>query len=721
MTEDARIRPAARASAGFEAGPFRIGVDIGGTFSDFVILDEATGRVSILKVPSTPRDPSIAVLNGLEQLGQRGMRRGGVRFFSHGTTVSTNALLEGKGATVGLLITRGFGAIQEVRDQTRGTGAAVYDFFHDRAPLLVPPQRTGEVPERLDHRGAVVQPLDVESVRPIIQRLLARGVDSFAVCLLFSFMNPSHEQEVRRVIQEEAPGLRVSLSSEVLPVIREYYRLSTTQVNAYVAPRLGDYLDNMVRRLEDQHVNTDQRYIMQSNGGTTSFSSAADRAVTTILSGPAAGVIAGARLSEASGFANVITFDIGGTSTDIALVEGGVPTETTSGMVAGYHVGVPMLDINTISAGGGTIAWIDQVGTLRCGPQSAGAEPGPASYGKGGAEPTITDANVVLGYLNPDNFLGGELPLYPDLAAQAIQSRIAEPLGMMLEEAAAGIVRLINVHMAQGVRAVSSERGYDLRDFAIVAFGGAGPVHAAEIARELGIPHVIVPRYPGLTSAMGLLMSDVKHDYARSVLMPLVDVTPDEGNAVFGELDAQAMADLSAEGFSADEVDLLHQLDLRYAGQGYELRVAVAPGPITSDTLRQARADFDDLHERLHGHRAEGEGAEIVSYWTIGVARVPKVVLTPSQPDASAELAPVSYRRAWFPSAGWLDCPIYERDTLTVGGELRGPAIVEQVDSTTVVHPGQRLTVDPYDNLVLKLTADPGGEAVSAAARSEHR
>lgn len=434
----------------FAGGPFRIGVDIGGTFSDFVILNEASGGVLILKVPSTPSDPSIAVLNGLQQLGRQGMPRGGVRFFSHGTTVSTNALLEGKGATVGLLITRGFRAIQEVRDQTRGTGAAVYDPFYDRSPMLVPQQRTGEVPERLDHRGAVIESLDADVARSVIRQLLRRGVNSFAVCLLFSFMNPDHEQHIRRIIGEEAPDMPVSLSSEVLPVIREYYRLSTTQVNAYVSGRLGDYLSNMARRLQEQGVTTDQRYVMQSNGGMTSFASAGDRAVTTILSGPAAGVIAGARLSEASGFPNLITFDIGGTSTDIALVEGGAPMETTTGMVAGYHVGVPMLDINTISAGGGTIAWIDKVGTLNCGPHSAGAEPGPACYGKGGTEPTITDANLVLGYLNPENFLGGELPLYPDLAERAIQERVADPLGMTLDEATAGIVRLINVHMAQG-------------------------------------------------------------------------------------------------------------------------------------------------------------------------------------------------------------------------------------------------------------------------------
>lgn len=687
-------------------GPFRIGVDIGGTFSDFVILDEGTGGLTVLKVPSTPEDPSIAVLDGLRQLAKIGVAGPGVTFFSHGTTIATNALLEGKGATAGLLVTQGFRGIQEVQDQTRGAGPPIYDFFYERPPLLVRRERTGEVPERLDYRGDIVRALDIEATRQEICRLLASGADSFAVCLLFSFMNPIHERKVRELVQAEAPHVRVSLSSEVLPVIREWFRLSTTQVNAYVAPQLFAYLRQMERRLEELDIDTGQRYVMQSNGGVTSFGKAADDAVTTVLSGPAAGVIAGARLAEAAGFPNTITFDIGGTSTDIALVEGGTPVETTSGRVAGYDVAVPMLDINTISAGGGTIAWVDAVGTLRCGPQSAGAHPGPACYGKGGVNPTITDANLVLGYLNPLYFLGGKIPLDPALSERAIARNVAEPLGLPLHEGAAGVVRLINVQMAQGVRAVSSERGYDLRDFAIVAFGGAGPVHASAVAAELGVPWVIIPPYPGLTSAMGLLMSDVKHDYARSALRPVADVSPEAAGRVVAELDSQAMADLTAEGFSAEEVDMLHQLDLRYAGQGYELRVPLTPGPLTAETLAAARRGFDNLHEKLHGHRADDEQVELVTYWTIGLAHVPKIVVRPQPGFASAvKSARKGARRAWFLQTDWLDCPIYERDRLPPGIDLIGPAIVEQVDSTTVVHPGQRLTMDAYGNLLLQVTS----------------
>ena len=689
---------------------FRIGIDIGGTFSDFVILDESSGQIRILKVPSTPADPSQAVANGLAELVESGLTPARIAFFCHGTTVATNALLEGKGARAGLLITRGMRAVQEVQDQTRGNGPSIYDPFWERPLLLIPQERTGEVHERLDYRGEVVEPLDVEATAVEVRRLLNLGVESMAVCLLFSFTSPAHEVAVRELIQEHDPGCRVSLSCEVLPVIREYFRLSTTQVNAYVAPRLDRYLRRMEEQLRTQGLQTRQTYVMQSNGGVTSFETAADRAVTSILSGPAGGVMAGGRLGEAAGFPSVITFDIGGTSTDIALIERGEPVETMAGKVAGYDVAVPMLDINTISAGGGTIAWVDPVGTLRCGPHSAGADPGPACYGKGGTAATITDANLVLGYLSPTYFLGGRIPLDPARSEVAIRDNVARPLGLDLHEAAAGIVRLINVQMANGVRAVSSERGYDLRDFAIVAFGGAGPVHAAAIAHELGIPNVLVPRYPGLTSAMGLLMSDVKHAYGRSHLVPLAETGPADASTIFAELDARARQELAAEGFAAEQVELVHQLDLRYAGQGYELRVTLSRGPLSDASLAQAREGFDDLHERLHGHRADEAPVETVSYWTIGIAHVPTVQLERLRAEGrDPETARKGERQAWFADLGWTACPIYERERLPIGAVVRGPAIVEQVDSTTVVHPGHWLEVDPYANLLLRVGAEAMG------------
>lgn len=683
----------------------RIGVDIGGTFTDFVVFEPRRGEIFTFKVPSTPSDPSAAVLTGLQELSREGLDPSETSFLSHGTTVATNSLLEGKGARVGLLVTEHFRAVQEVQDQTRGNGSSIYDLFYERPPLLVPQERTGEVVGRLDHRGSEVVPLDPDCTKREIRRLLDAGAESFAVCLLFSFMNPAHEQAVRRLISEQAPRHRVSLSSEVLPVIREWFRLSTTQVNAYVAPRLFEYLHGMEQNLRGQGIVAAQRFVMQSNGGVTSFANAADLAVTTLLSGPAAGVIAGSQVAQAAGYPNCITFDIGGTSTDISLVEDGVPVETTTGKVAGYDVRMPMLDVNTISAGGGTIAWVDAAGTLRCGPQSAGADPGPACYGKAGHHATVTDANVLLGYLSTTYFLGGTIAIDAERAESAIAATVAGPLGLSVDEAAAGIVRLINVQMADGVRSVSYERGHDVRDFAIVAFGGAGPTHATAVAAELGIPWVIVPAHPGLTSALGLLMSDVRHTYARSSLRPWAEIDPAEVGRILEDLDAQAMSDMRREGFDLADVQLLHEADLRYAGQGYEMRVKLAPGSPTRESMHAARAAFDDLHERTHGHRADNEQVELVNLRTISVATTPKVELS-AHADATgrnAEEARKGDRRVWFSEGGWQACPVYDRDRLGVGAGVSGPAIIEQVDSTTLLHPGQTLRVDGYRNLVVRI------------------
>jgi N-methylhydantoinase A len=706
------------AENGERRGPVRIGVDVGGTFSDFVVLHEDTGRLQVLKVPSTPADPSEAVLDGLRQLAAEGLELADVAFFAHGTTITTNALLEGKGARAALLITRGFDAVQDVQDQSRGSGPSIYDFFWERPPLLIPQARTGEIAERLGARGEVVLPLDEAAARQEIRRLAAAGSRTFAVCLLFSFMNPAHERRLRELIREEVPGVRVSLSSDVLPVIREWFRLSTTQVNAILVPELDRYLRSLEQRLELEGIRTPQRYVMQSNGGMTSFQQAAERAVTTVFSGPAAGVLAASRLAEAAGFPSVITFDMGGTSTDIALVEGGRPSETAQNSVAGYHIGVPTLDINTLSAGGGTIAFVDEVGTLRCGPHSAGADPGPVCYRKGGTRPTITDANLVLGYLSPTYFLGGRMQLDVDAAARAIETHIARPLALSVEEAAAGIVRLINVQMAQGVRAVSSERGYDLREFAIVAFGGAGPLHAAAIARELGIPKLLIPRHPGLTSALGLLMSDVKHDYGRSHLCALDGLEPGVLQGWLDELDRRALADLTREGFGPHRIYLQHEADLRYLGQGYEIRVPLGEGQLTRELLARARATFDDLHERFHGHRASTAPVELVSVWTIARARVPKIELRAqlAVDGATAEAALRGQRQAWFAGQGRVACRLYDRERLQPGATLVGPAIVEHLDSTTLVAAGQRLHADGYDNLVLSVGAELETAAIGAGA-----
>jgi N-methylhydantoinase A len=688
---------------------FRVAVDIGGTFSDFVILDESSGEVSILKVPSTPADPSLAVLDGVGRLTARGVPAADVRFFSHGTTVATNTLLEEKGAATGLLVTEGFRGIYEVQDQTRGYGPATYDLFFQRPRLLAPPRHTAEIAERVDYQGNILCPLDETAAASEVRRLRDAGIQSLAVCLLFSFMHPEHEARLAEIIRQEHPACTVSLSSEVLPQIREYYRLSTTVINAYVAPRLAQYLANMQARLRESGVTTRQLFVMQSNGGVTTFDSAASRAVTTILSGPAAGVIAGGALAAAAGYDKVITFDMGGTSADIALVERGAAAETTRGQIGGRDIAVPMLDINTISAGGGTLAWVDQVGVLQVGPQSAGADPGPVCYGRGGTQPTVTDANLMLGYLNPAYFLGGEVGLDRAAAERAIADRIAAPLGLDPLRAARGIVEIINVQMAQGIKAVSSERGHDLREFALVAFGGAGAVHAARLAADLDIPRVIVPPHPGVTSALGLLMSDVKHDYVRSRLRPLAETDPADASALLAELAGRARADLRAEGFADDQLHLEYLLDLRYAGQGYELSVPTGLDADLTDpsldaaTLAEVRRSFDAIHERLHGHQAPDEPVEVVNYRVVAYARVPQVQLQQHAPATNdVDAARKGERAASFAEYPTpVPCPLYDRSRLQPGHRLSGPAIVEQLDSTVVVFPGQEAVVDDYLNLVI--------------------
>jgi N-methylhydantoinase A len=518
-------------------------------------------------------------------------------------------------------------------------------------------------------------------------------------------MHPEHEQRLAEIIRAELPDCVVSLSSTIVPQIREYYRMSTTVINAYVAPKLARYLDNMEARLRASGVQTRQLFVMQSNGGVTTFGSAAERAVTTVLSGPAAGVIAGAALADAAGFDRVITFDMGGTSADIALVERGEAPETTRGKIGGRDVALPMLDINTISAGGGTIAWVDPVGVVQVGPQSAGADPGPACYSRGGTRPTVTDANLVLGYLNPDYFLGGEVRLDRDAAERAIREQVADPLGLDPLRAAAGIVEIINVHMEQGIKAVSSERGYDLREFALVAFGGAGPLHAARLAASLDIPWVLVPPHPGVTSAMGLLMADVKHDYVRSRLQELETTTPSDVQAALDELADRARSDLRAEGFADEQITLQGLLDLRYAGQGYELSVTAPPGALDDAAMADIRSRFDALHERLHGHQAPGESVEIVSYRLVAMARVPRIELRrDTSAGGDSRDARKGERQALFPdSPAPVPCPVFDRTRLPAGARLEGPAIVEQLDSTAVIYPHQVAVVDDHRNLVIRV------------------
>lgn len=677
---------------------YRVAVDTGGTFTDFVFLREDTGELSIAKRLSTPHDPSVSIMGGVEAL-LAGPGVDGVTYFCHGTTVGTNALLEEKGVRTGLLVSEGFRGIYEVMEQSRPHGPALFDLDYTKPALLATQRRTGEVRERVDYRGAVLIPLDEAALRETLRGLQGQDIESVAVCLLFSYLHPGHEQRVRELIAEELPGCVVSLSSEVLPQIREYARLSTTVINAYLQPILERYLGNLRTRLVDVGVTTAQAYVMQSNGGTATFDKAAQKAAATLLSGPAGGVTAGARLSRMCGVNSIITFDMGGTSCDVALIEGGVPRFTNGGLIAGRQVALPGLDINTVSAGGGTLASVDAQGVLKVGPDSAGSVPGPACYGGGGTRPTVTDANLVLGYLSARSRLGGSLALDVDAASRAVREVVADPLGMDVLDAAKGIVDIVNIQMEEAIKGISTMRGYDLRDFVLVGFGGAGPVHTAALMEDLHMAGALIPAHPGVLSALGLMMADVQHDYVRSRLDALDELSGPDMMAIVDDLVAAARADLSEEGFADDAVEIDYTLDMRYRGQGYEVPVRVSRAALENGDTAIMRKDFDAEHLDRFGHAAPQESVEVVSYRVTGRGLVPEVRLLEHEPvGRPLDQAQVDTRPVRFGEVV-VDTPIYARELLDVGVTFTGPAIIDQEDTTVVVLPGQPVEVDRWRNL----------------------
>lgn len=679
----------------------RVGVDTGGTFTDFVVLDEDRGTLEVFKVPSTRPDQADGIIGGLADfLSRSGDPAEAVSFFCHGTTVGTNAILEASGARTGLVVTEGFRGIYEVGEQARGHGSIIYDLFFEKPRALVPARLTEEVRERVGSRGEVLAPIDEESARKAIEQLVRHGVESVAICFLFSFQHPEHEQQVRRLFEDMAPHINVSISSEIAPEIREYYRMSTTVVNAYLNPLLGRYVRSLDDRLHGLGVRTDQRYIIRSNGGVASFDTARDRSVQTILSGPAAGVVTAQHVAASAGLPNLVTFDMGGTSTDVALVKEGQAVRRMGGKVHDLDVLVPMLDIHTVAAGGGTVAWVDDMGALQVGPRSAGSYPGPACYGNGGTEPTVTDANVVLGVLSAEQPLaGGALSLDRQAAERAISEKIAKPLGLSVTAAARGIVEIVNVKMQEAIKVVSSNRGYDLRDFYLFAFGGAGPLHACQIAEEMGMKGVVIPPYPGVTSALGLLLSDVRHDYVYSDLRDLDEVKPSHARSILSKLRDRGMEQLRQEGFAPELCRFDWDMDLRYIGQGYELTVSLPDLPHAIEDLHQLRQRFDEAHLQLTGHSAPEERVEAVNYRVTAIATVPRAPLAiPLPEEGTLNSAHVADTEVFFRDK--LErVPMYQRSSLPSGMTVPGPAVIVQNDSTTVLGPGQTATMDAWGYL----------------------
>jgi N-methylhydantoinase A len=679
-----------------------IAVDIGGTFTDVVAADVQSGRYYTVKVPSTPARLVGAVAAGVSRvLEQAGAGAEAVDRFIHGTTVATNAVLEQRGAVTGVLTTAGFEDILEIGRLRR---TRMYDVFTDAETptMLAPKRRRRGVPERVGADGTVIVPLDQDAAAAAVRDLIEREhVQALAVSLLFSFRNPTHEQRLRELIHAIDPTIGVSLSSEVDPMFREYERTVVTAFDAYIRPVVERYVRELADELASIGVDCAVQ-IMQSRGGITSAELVAERPVSVLLSGPAAGVIGGRHAGEESGLSSLITIDIGGTSADISLVADGKPLISTEGRIDRFPLRVPMVDVNTIGAGGGSVAWIDGGGGFRVGPRSAGAEPGPVAYGRGGTEPTVTDASIVLGYLNPDYFAGGTMRLDVEAATGALE-RFGAGLGLSAVQAAAGVHRVINSKMADEIRLVSLKRGYDPRQFALVLLGGAGPVHGGRLAAELGIPKLVVPPVPGVLSALGLLVANVEHDFAETLALVDDQATPERLEVAFDRLERRVAELMAADRVPAGAATTLRFADMRYVGQGYTLDVPV-PLDLDSGAIAGVVDLFHDTHERIYGHAHPGAPTEFVNVRVVQEWALPRPPL-----EASATSAPVqetNRRQAYFDEFGrYVETPIYQRESLSVGDEITGPAIIEQPDTTLVVYPDQRAVVEGSGNLIVAVPA----------------
>jgi N-methylhydantoinase A len=691
----------------------RIGIDTGGTFTDVVAVNEATGDLVSTKTPSTPHDPSLAVLEGIRKvLALAGQAT--VAAVSHGTTVATNALLEEQFPDLALVTTGGFRHVLEIARQSvpRGYGNS---YFWVKPERLVPLHRVLEVPERMTFRGEVLRPLDEEAAAEVARWLRRKGVRSVGVCFIHAYANPAHERRMREILRREHPEAHVSISSEVLPEYREYERTVTTLVDAFVKSRVADYVSAIRRRL-DAAVGADTPfYVMKSNGGVVSAREVATQPVTTVLSGPAAGALGASLLAQAAGFDRILTADAGGTSTDVCLVEHGAPTLTTEGTVGRLPVKVPMIDLVTVGSGGGSIAWLAADGALKVGPRSAGADPGPLCYARGGTEPTVSDAHLVLGRI-PAHLLGGEIPLDRGAAERGL-AELGARLGLAPDRLAEGILEIAAWNQANAIRQVSVKRGFDPRDYTLVPFGGSGPLLAGRLVDLLGLPRALIPLAPGNVSALGLLVVDLRNDYVTTCVQRHDRLDLAALGTHLERLEGEARAALRHEGFGEHEMRLVRSADLRYFGQAWEVAVELPPGPLTTQTAQIAADRFHDAHERRYGYsyrswpardRPGSPSPRQVIEWVnlrvtgIGPIERPKFrELSPG--DGRPARARTGSRAVVFDGQA-CDCPVYARERLRPADRLPGPAIVEEYGATTAVYPGQQVEVDRFGNMILTRT-----------------
>ena len=678
---------------------WRVGVDSGGTFTDVCLFDDSTGRVAVWKVSSTSDDPSLGIATGVaEAIARVGATPDSVAYFGHGTTVATNALIQHRGARTGLITTDGFRDLLEIGRQKRPD---LYDLMADKPVPLVSRDLRLEVPERLRHDGSIEIALDETAFRHAVRVLRAADVQSVAVCFLYGFINTTHEEIASRILHEEFPEAFVCVSHDVAPEFREFERLSTTVVNACLGPVMRGYIQRLGQRLRALGVRATP-HLTQSNGGVISFEQAERLPVRTVLSGPSTGVVGAREIGRLASYPDLITFDMGGTSTDVALLTGGECRLSGEAIVHGYPIKAPMLDIHTVGAGGGSIAYVDG-GLLKVGPRSAGANPGPVCYGLGNTEPTVTDANVLLGLLNPRYLLDGRMAIDRDVAREAI-NRLAAVLGLDPMATALGILSVVTANMVRAIRVISVQRGYDPRDYALMAFGGAGPLHAARLAKELDIGRILVPRNPGILCAMGLLLTDLRTDFAVTRLKALrPEVLPEMVDA-FLSLTARARDWFEHEGIALENQRISRTVDMRYAGQNYELSVPLPDGDIGPHSLTALAEGFAAIHRRLYGFASADDPVQLVTFRVQASGLVPKASFT-QHPftglDGAHALA--EHRPIWLPeSQAFASCPVYDRDRLEAGDRFNGPAIVEQMDATTYVPHGMTAQVDAWLNLVLE-------------------
>ncbi len=689
----------------------KIGVDVGGTFTD-LILENGPGNVFVHKVPSTPQDQSIGVLTGVDDICKMaGISTEDVELIVHGTTVATNITIEHTGAEVGMLTTRGFRDILHIARHKRPYNFSLqFDVPWQSKPLVKRRNRIAITERILPPVGTIDTALNEDEVRDAAEQLKQRGVEAVIVCFLFAFLNDSHEQRAKAIVKEVMPEAFVSCSSDVVDVIREYERFSTTAMNAYVGPSTAHYLHNLETKLRGRGIKAELR-LMQSNGGISTVENCAERPVTILMSGPAGGVIGGRWCGGLSGEKNIITVDIGGTSADISTIpDGHIKTMNPRDTYVGQHpVLVPMIDLSTIGAGGGSIAYLDSAGAFYVGPRSAGADPGPVCYAKGGTEPTVTDAQVVLGRLDADQFLGGDLTIDPDLAHRAIEEKIARPLGMSNEEAALGIIKIINSNMALAIRANSVARGFDPRELSLMPFGGAGPLHGVALAEIISAREVLVPPAPGINAAIGLLVTDMQYEYTRSVLAVLNTADQsdlDNINKHVEELTQLCRDSLTADGVPADKQRFQKIAECRYQGQGFELRADMPDEPLTMANKQLVMDAFHNQHRQDYSYAFEDGVVEVMTLRVIGSAPI-EPLQWPALAKANGqavEEALLYSRATTFDGGATQDTPRYDRAKLLAGHEFAGPAIVVQHNSTTVIPPGYRARVSEYGNIHITAT-----------------